>query len=126
MNGSLSSDKIRIKQTYPAGHLPKGQCESVLTLTQKLHELFSGGSLSDDIYGMVIPLLMQGKVRLDLENHSERLELEDQNHRQIRSEAVRIYEQYLRAYGHNDPGEGPHHEASPAETQRVFIRRMEG
>jgi len=33
----------------------------------KNDELFDAGYIRDDIYGLVIPLLMQGKVRIDLD-----------------------------------------------------------
>ena len=49
----------------------------------------------DDIYGLVIPLLMQGKVRIDLDGRSERLEMEDQSQRLQRSNAIQVFEEYL-------------------------------
>ena len=88
--------KLRLKKSLP-GDLAEGE-ETATTLSDKLNELFGAGYIRDDIYGLVIPLLMQGKVRIDLDGRSERLEMEDQNQRLQRSNAVQVFEDYLLAY----------------------------
>ena len=88
--------KLRLKKSLP-GDLAEGE-ETATTLSNKLNELFGAGYIRDDIYGLVIPLLMQGKVRIDLDGRSERLEMEDQTQRLPRSAAVQVFEDYLLAY----------------------------
>lgn len=68
-----------------------------MTLSEKLEELFGAGYEQDEVYGLAIPLLMQGKVRIDLEERSERLEVESQELKFPRSEAVRIFEDFVSA-----------------------------
>jgi hypothetical protein len=72
-------------------------------LTAKLDELFNSGYGRDDIFGIVIPLLMQGKIRVNLGKESERLELEDKDMKLQRSAAVQIFENYLERRGDVDP-----------------------
>jgi len=95
MQAYLPMDRInlRLKKSLP-GDLGNGE-ETSITLTTKLDELFRAGYATDDIYGLVIPLLMQGKVRIDLDGRSERLEMEDQNQKLTRSSAVQIFEDFL-------------------------------
>ncbi|MFA7344982.1 MAG: hypothetical protein WC003_11810 [Terrimicrobiaceae bacterium] len=91
----IPSDKIklRLKKSLP-GRLPDNE-ETTVTLSGKLDELFGAGYVRDDIYGLVIPLLMQGKVRIDIDDRSERLELENQAQKLPRSHAVQVFEDYL-------------------------------
>lgn len=117
MTETISSDRIHLRQRNTTENAPQAGAEHVLTLTEKLNELFGKSYQKDDIYGMIIPLLMQGKVRVDLDDQSERLELEDQTHRQTRSEAIHVFEQYLQAYGHGATG------SNMEATQRVSMRR---
>ncbi|TSA30782.1 MAG: hypothetical protein D4R65_12555 [Verrucomicrobiaceae bacterium] len=83
---------LRQRKTLPGKTVPEP--ETTVTLAGKLDELFKAGYEQDEIYGLVIPLLMQGKVRIDLEERSERLELEDQDLRFPRSEAVKVFEDF--------------------------------
>ncbi len=94
MQPQIPSDKIKLRQRKFQGSSTAGE-ETTLTLSAKLDELFDAGYVRDDIYGLVIPLLMQGKVRIDLEDRSERLEMEDQSQRLQRSNAVQTFEDYL-------------------------------
>ncbi len=64
-------------------------------LSAKLNELFDSGYGKDDIFGIVIPLLMQGKIRVNRGNETERLEIEDQDLRLQRTAAIQIFENYL-------------------------------
>ena len=98
MQALIPSDKIklRLKKSLP-GDVADGE-ETAITLSSKLSELFDAGYVRDDIYGLVIPLLMQGKVRIDLADRSERLEMEDQNQRLPRSSAVQVFEDFLLVY----------------------------
>ena len=98
MQSLISSDniKLRLKKSLPGG-LEDGE-ETPTTLSSKLNELFGAGYVRDDIYGLVIPLLMQGKERIDLDGRSERLEMEDQSQKLPRSGAVQVFEDYLLAY----------------------------
>jgi hypothetical protein len=84
----------------------------MIVLSAKLEELFASGYERDEIYGLVIPLLMQGKVRLDLDNRFERLEMEDQSQRCQRSHAIQVFEDYLHAY----------HRAQPVAVQPTAVR----
>lgn len=104
MQSPIPSDKInlRLKKSVREG-LAEGE-ETGVTLSEKLNELFGAGYVRDDIYGLVIPLLMQGKVRIDLDGRSERLEMEDQTQRLQRSNAIQVFEDYLVAY---NPGKQP-------------------
>jgi len=107
MQAIIASDKIKLRQKkFLPGSPPDGG-ESLLTLSAKLTELFDAGYLRDDIYGLVIPLLMQGKVRIDLEERSERLEIEDHAQRFQRTNAVQIFEEYLGAYRPAEMSPGP-------------------
>ena len=94
----IPSDKIklRLKKSLP-GDLADGE-ETAITLSDKLSELFGAGYARDDIYGLVIPLLMQGKVRIDIGERSERLEMEDQTQKLPRSTAVQVFEDFLLVY----------------------------
>ena len=85
--------KLRLRRSHP-GDLAEGE-ETATTLSDKLNELFGAGYARDDIYGLVIPLLMQGKVRIDLDGRSERLEMEDQSQKLPRSSAVQVFEDFL-------------------------------
>ena len=98
MQPPLPSDKInlRLKKSAREGLAEDG--ETTVTLSDKLNELFGAGYIRDDIYGLAIPLLMQGKVRIDLDGRSERLELEDQTQRLQRSNAIQVFEEYLLAH----------------------------
>ena len=103
MQSLISSDniKLRLKKSLPGG-LEDGE-ETPTTLSSKLNELFGAGYVRDDIYGLVIPLLMQGKVRIDLDGRSERLEMADQNQKLPRSSAVQVFEEFLRVYRPEKP-----------------------
>lgn len=85
--------KIRQRKTLPGKAV--SEPETTMTLAGKLGELFHAGYEQDEIYGLVIPLLMQGKVRIDLEERSERLELDDPDMKLPRSEAVKVFEGFL-------------------------------
>lgn len=90
-----SSDDIKLRQRKMlAGSSAPGE-ETGTTLTAKLNELCDLGYEHDDIYGLVIPLLIQGKVRVELEGRSERLEMEDSGQRLPRTEAMRIFEDFI-------------------------------
>jgi|GEM_PF-2033283 len=103
MQDLMQSDKIklRLKKSLP-GDLAQGE-ETAISLSNKLSELFGAGYARDDIYGLVIPLLMQGKVRIDLDGRSERLEMADQNQKLPRSSAVQVFEEFLRVYRPEKP-----------------------
>jgi hypothetical protein len=98
MQPVIPSDKInlRLKKSLPDGSAETE--ETATTLSAKLNELFDAGHIKDDIYGLVIPLLMQGKVRIDIADRSERLEMEDQSQKLPRSSAVQVFEEFLQAY----------------------------
>ena len=82
--------------------------DSLGTLSSKLSELFGAGYVRDDIYGLAIPLLMQGKVRIDIGDRSERLELADQTQTLPRSNAVQAFEDFLLVYRpEKAPGPAP-------------------
>lgn len=95
MLSPTSSIKLRQRKTLPGKTAP--EAETTVTLSEKLDELFDAGYERDDVYGLVIPLLMQGKVRIDLEERSERLEVEEQDLKFPRSDAVKIFEDFLSA-----------------------------
>ena len=98
MQGLIPSDKIKLRlKKSPMGDLTTSE-EHILSLSDKLTELFAAGYVRDDIYGLVIPLLMQGKVRIDLDDRSERLELDDQTQKFQRTNAVQVFEDYLVVY----------------------------
>jgi hypothetical protein len=108
MQGLIPSDKIilRLKKSLPGGSEESG--ETSTTLSSKLNELFNAGYVRDDIYGLAIPLLMQGKVRIDIGDRSERLEMEDQTQKLPRSAAVQVFEDFLRVYRpEKSPGPAP-------------------
>jgi hypothetical protein len=90
-------DTIKLRQRKTGSETPAGGEENTVTLAEKLGELFGAGYHRDDIYGVVIPLLIQGKVRVDIGGRSERLEMEDQDRRMPRGDAVRGYEEYVAA-----------------------------
>jgi len=97
MLSPTSPDQITLRQrmTLPGKGVPEP--ETRVALSEKLNELFAAGYEQDEIYGLAIPLLMQGKVRIDLEERTERLEIEDQDLRFPRSEAVKIFEDFVSA-----------------------------
>lgn len=95
MQPPIPSDKINLRLKKSAREAVAEDEETTVTLSDKLNELFGAGYIRDDIYGLVIPLLMQGKVRIDLDGRSERLEMEDQSQRLQRSNAIQVFEEYL-------------------------------
>ena len=98
---------------------------STVSVSSILDALVAEDIPHDDIYGVVIPLLIQGKVRMECGQHSERLELADASHRQVRSEAVRIFEEYLVARGISSTAGGGavvEETLSASVTQRIVIR----
>ena len=108
MQGLIPSDKImlRLKKSLPSGGVESE--ETSTTLSAKLNELFEAGYVRDDIYGLAIPLLMQGKVRIDIGDRSERLELADQTQTLPRSNAVQAFEDFLLVYRpEKAPGPAP-------------------
>ena len=103
MQSVVQADKIRLRLKKSApGDLAGGE-ETATTLSVKLNELFDAGYVRDDIYGLVIPLLMQGKVRIDLKDRSERLEMEDQTQKLQRSNAIQVFQDYLSVYRPEKP-----------------------
>ncbi len=98
MQTLIQADQImlRLKKSM-AGNDEHSQLSGIV-LSAKLNQLFADGYAQDDIYGLVIPLLMQGKVHIDMDDRSERLEVADQSHRFQRSQAVQVFEDYLSAY----------------------------
>lgn len=95
MQPPIPSDKINLRLKRSVREALAEDEETTVSLSDKLNELFGKGYIRDDIYGLVIPLLMQGKVRIDLDGRSERLELEDQTQRLQRSNAIQVFEEYL-------------------------------
>jgi hypothetical protein len=95
MDKPINADSIRLRRKRSGERDPAPL--TPLTLRQKLDRLFDQGFVQDDLFAMVVPLLMQGKVRLDIGNDSERLELEDQTLRQTRPHAIAVFEDYLGA-----------------------------
>lgn len=93
MSSALSTDTISLRQKRGAASGPHH--EESIQLTAKLNELFDAGYGKDDIFGIVIPLLMQGKIRVNRGKETERLEIEDKDLRLERSAAVQIFENYL-------------------------------
>ena len=57
---SLSADAVKLRQRKTLPGSSGGGEELLTTLSEKLDELFGAGYERDDIYGLVIPLLMQG------------------------------------------------------------------
>ncbi|MEI6071269.1 MAG: hypothetical protein WCS31_05725 [Verrucomicrobiae bacterium] len=94
---SLSADAVKLRQRKMLSGSSAGGEEVLTTLSEKLDELFGAGYERDDIYGLVIPLLMQGKVRIDLDGRSERLEMVDAEQRFPRSNAVEVFDNYFAA-----------------------------
>jgi len=103
MPSLTTSETIRLRQRKTAGGSAGPGEETMVTLAGKLSELLAAGYQHDDIYGFVIPLLMQGKVRIDLEDRSERLEMEDQSQRLPRTEAVRAFEDFVSSFAPPHP-----------------------
>lgn len=98
MQPLIPSDKIMLRLKTSVPGVSANNEETATTLSAKLNELFQAGYIKDDIYGLVIPLLMQGKVRIDIADRSERLEMEDQSQKLPRSSAVQVFEDFLLAY----------------------------
>lgn len=99
MQPPIPSDHIRLRQRKTLASTSAPGEESGVTLSEKLREFFAAGYERDEIYGVVIPLLMQGKVRVDLEGRSERLELEDPGQILQRSGAIQAFEDFVLVYG---------------------------
>lgn len=112
MASPIQADQIKLRLKESLSGDPNAGAETIIVLSAKLEDLFASGYERDDIYGLVIPLLMQGKVRLDLDNRFERLEMEDQSQRFQRSNAIQVFEDYLNAY----------HPAQPVAAQPVAVR----
>ena len=94
---SPSSDSILLRQRKSLAGSPVPGEETKVSLSEKLNELFAAGYERDDIYGLVIPLLMQGKVRIERGAGSERLEMEAPAQRLPRSNAVQVFDSYFAA-----------------------------
>jgi|GEM_PF-3368319 len=100
MSSSTVCDSILVKQGLsPQGKMSGQISFSTVSLGTRLRELLDMGYGSDDLYGIVIPLLMQGKVRIDHAERSERLELEDPASKQTRSAAIQNFEEFWAAAG---------------------------
>lgn len=73
---------------------PSGS-EVCIPLAARMDALLASGYELDDLLGLVVPLLMEGKVRLDLDGGgTERMELDSQTLRLPRPAAIAIFEQY--------------------------------
>ncbi len=94
---AVSAETIQLGQRRTRIGLQSQPHECDLTLAEKLDELFDDGYGSDDIFGVVVPLLMQGKVRIDIGDESHRLEIKDKSMICQRSLAIQIFEDYLAA-----------------------------
>ncbi|MEX1119942.1 MAG: hypothetical protein WEB60_14235, partial [Terrimicrobiaceae bacterium] len=66
MPPALSTDNISLRQKR--GAIDAQHPETIVQLSSKLDELFEAGYERDDIFGIVIPLLMQGKIRVNRGN----------------------------------------------------------
>ncbi len=95
MSSALSTDAISLHQKR--GTLGTGgpQAETSMMLSVKLDELFKEGYGRDEVFGIAIPLLMQGKIRVNRGNDTERLEIEDKDLRLQRTAAIQVFENYL-------------------------------
>ena len=97
---STACDSIVLKQGLtPQGKMSGQISFSTVALGSRLRELLELGYGSDDLYGIVIPLLMQGKVRIDHPDRSERLELQDSGGKMARSTAIQHFEEFWEACG---------------------------
>jgi hypothetical protein len=94
---AISADRIRLRQKRSHLGQESSPLGATLTLSDKLNELFEHGYSRDDIFGVAIPLLMQGKIRIEIGDLSERLEMEDKSMICQRSTAVQVFEDYLAA-----------------------------
>lgn len=94
---ALSAETIQLGQRKTRIGMESQPLVCEMTLAEKLDELFDDGYGSDDIFGVVVPLLMQGKVRIDIGDESHRLEIHDKSMICQRSLAIQIFEDYLAA-----------------------------
>ena len=68
--------------------------EQLISLASRLDALIAAGYELDDLLGLTVPLLMEGKVRLDLDGGGmERMEMVSQL-RLTRPAAIAIFEKY--------------------------------
>ena len=82
--------KVRIT---PFGHPPSEEVR--LSLASRMDSLLSAGYEMDDVLGLIVPLLLEGKVRLDLDGGgSERMEMASEWLRIPRPAALAIFEEY--------------------------------
>lgn len=95
MPSVLSTETISLRQKRGSVNGGTPHEESSVLLSAKLSELFTAGYERDEIFGIVIPLLMQGKIRINRGNDTERLEIEDKDLRLQRTAAIQIFENYL-------------------------------
>lgn len=94
MNGFPTAADIFLKvRVIPLGQEPGG--EGRISLATKMDVLLSQGYEMDDLLGLAIPLLMEGKVRMDLDDGgSERMEMDSELLRFPRPAATAIFEEY--------------------------------
>ena len=70
--------------------------DKTTTLAEKMDELFAAGYTKDDLFGTIVPLLMEGKVRIDMAGlGSERLELMSTWLKLPRSAAISVFDEYV-------------------------------
>lgn len=93
-HATVSEIHIKVKKEFAT--TPPSFTEEIMPLSEKLDAIFIDGYDQDDIFGMIIPLLMDGKVRLIFKGQSsERLELLSKWLHLPRSAAIAIFNEYI-------------------------------
>jgi hypothetical protein len=114
--------EIRINQTRTdnvPGHVAPGTAIVSVSLAEKIEEyIFKLGCSSSHTLGVIVQLLTVGKIRLDFREYSERLQLENEQDRLPRAEALQLTEAFLSKMREECPVSGNPLDA----TQKVIIQ----
>jgi hypothetical protein len=87
-----------------------------ITLQQKMDDYVEKiGGDSPHLFGIIVRLLTQGKVRVDFRYYTERIELKNPEDKINRSQAIELFDDYLTRQDKNEDGFN--------RTHRIVVQR---
>jgi len=114
-----TSHEIRLKQAQSsttANGVSTDLNEKEMLLSEKIDEyIFRLGYTSTHTLGIVIQLLVTGKVRVDFRDHYERLQLAKKTDVMDRTHAVDLFDRHLASHRKDETQSGPDF------TQKIII-----
>ncbi|MEM9445755.1 MAG: hypothetical protein AAGA18_10435 [Verrucomicrobiota bacterium] len=97
---------------------------NTIYLSQKIDEfIFKLGYTSVHTVGILLQLLIDGKIRITYKNHTERLELVDDKHLMNRRDALDMFEKYIaKCQGNQDLTEADDVSEKAYMTQKIIVQ----